>query len=52
MLLSLQAAWLTFKDSKNETVLKELTEFDPDAQKAAVQTAIDDMDALGLEVLH
>jgi hypothetical protein len=52
MLRAPQAAWITFKDSKDETVLGELTKFDPDAEKTAVQTAIDDMDALGLEVSH
>jgi hypothetical protein len=50
MMRAPQAAWITFKDSKDETVLGELTKFDPDAEKTAVQTAIDDMDALGLEV--
>ena len=30
--------------------MTELTKFDPDAEEAAVATAIEDMDALGLEV--
>ena len=50
MLRALQAAWITFKDSKDTDVMTELTKFDPDAEEAAVATAIEDMDALGLEV--
>jgi len=46
---AIQAAWITFKDSKDDKVLAELTKFDPDAEEAAVETAIEDMDALGLE---
>ena len=45
-----QAAWITFKDSKDADVLAELTKFDPDAEEALVEKAVEDMDALGLEV--
>ena len=44
-----QAAWITFKDSKDEGVLKELTAWDPKAEEEKVQENIDDMKALGLE---
>ena len=45
-----QAAWITFKDTKDEKVLEELTSFDPAAEEVKVESAIADMDALGLEV--
>ena len=46
---AIQAAWITFKDSKDEKVLEELTAFDPKAEEEKVEEAISDMDALGLE---
>merc|ERR1712100_1014487 len=45
----IQTAWITFKDSKDDDVLKELTAWDPKAEEEKVQTAIDDMKDLGLE---
>jgi len=44
-----QAAWVTFKDSKDDVVLEKLAAFDPKAEEEKVATAISDMDALGLE---
>jgi hypothetical protein len=46
---AIQAAWITFKDSKDEKVLEELTAFDPKAEEEKVEEAISDMDSLGLE---
>ena len=46
---AIQAAWITFKDSKDEEVLGELTKFDPDEEELLVEKAVEDMDALGLE---
>ena len=45
-----QAAWITFKDTKDEKVLEELTSFDPAAEEVKVESAIADMKALGIEV--
>jgi len=46
---AIQAAWITFKDSKDEKVLEELTAFDPAAEEEKVEEAIADMSSLGLE---
>lgn len=46
---AIKAAWATFKDSKDEEVLKDLSAWDPKEEEANVANAISDMKALGLE---
>ena len=42
-------AWNTFKDSKDEEVLKLLNAYDPKALEANITKALDDLKVLGLE---
>mmetsp|Transcript_16110 Transcript_16110/g.40596 ORF Transcript_16110/g.40596 Transcript_16110/m.40596 type:complete len:154 (+) Transcript_16110:35-496(+) len=46
---AIQAAWATFKDSKDEAVIKELEAWDPKKEEEKVEEAITDMKTLGLE---